>query len=225
MKAVWRHPAAQRVLVVLASLYARLLSATLRWRVEGDLDAVLGREAGLIGLFWHGDIFTALPLLPRLAARRAHVLISRSPDGRMVASLAERLGIHVIAGSTERAAAGKGGAEAFRALIQALRAGEVVLITPDGPRGPARTLQGGCVRLAQTARTPVYGLGLSVSPCLRLNSWDGARIPLPFARAALHLVGPLPEGALASPDDLEARRQAWEAALRDASDRADRAAA
>lgn len=225
MKNVWRHPVAQRVLILVAALYARLLRLTLRWRIEGDLDAALGRQSGLIGLFWHGDIFTALPLLPRLAARKAHVLISRSPDGRLVANLAERLGIHVIAGSTERETAGKGGAEAFRALIKALRAGEVVLITPDGPRGPARTLQGGCVRLAQTARAPVYGLGLSVSPCLRLKSWDQARIPLPFARAALQLVGPLPEGALASQDDLEARRRDWETRLRDASVAAEKAAA
>ena len=120
-------------------------------------------------------------------------MISLSQDGAFIADAAIRLKIPTIRGSTGRQDGGgeKGGAGAFRAAVGAIRAGGVMLLTPDGPRGPRETLQAGPVQLAKAAGRPVYLMGLAATPSLAMKSWDGGRLPLPFARAALIVEGPV----------------------------------
>src|SRR5438093_1235620 len=73
---------------------------------------------------------------------RATVLISQHADGDLIARTAEHLGIDTVRGSTTR-----GGMQAIRELLQISRRTHLV-ITPDGPKGPRRTVQPGVIFLA-----------------------------------------------------------------------------
>jgi lysophospholipid acyltransferase (LPLAT)-like uncharacterized protein len=91
------------------------------------------------------------------------------------------MGIGLVSGSTSR-----GGAAGLRGLLRALQAGQDVILTPDGPRGPRRVAAPGVAQLAAMS-------GVRVVPCAALTrhaitlgkSWDEMRIPLPFGAAAL----------------------------------------
>jgi hypothetical protein len=70
-----------------------------------------------------------------------------------------------------------------------LASGRDVLITPDGPRGPAYELGPGIVFLAQKAGAAVVPTNIEFSSCWRVNSWDGFILPRPFAKVRV-IFGP-----------------------------------
>jgi lysophospholipid acyltransferase (LPLAT)-like uncharacterized protein len=60
--------------------------------------------------------------------------------------------------------------------------GESVAFTPDGPRGPFRSVQPGVVALAVRTGVPVVPVAWAGSRVKELKSWDRFLVPLPFAR-------------------------------------------
>jgi lysophospholipid acyltransferase (LPLAT)-like uncharacterized protein len=224
-----RRPAVQALLGWLIAHYIELVIATLRWRRENEAPArvALDGPEGLIALFWHGRIVPAIACRPILKGKPRTVMISLSPDGEFIALAAERLRIPTIRGSSGRGspgrggAANKGGAVAFRQAMQVLASGGVMIMTPDGPRGPNEVMQLGPVQMARASGRPAFLMGLAVRPAIRLGSWDRGRVPLPFGRAALVLAGPLSVDADADDAALEAARADWEGRLRVAQARAE----
>ena len=224
MKRWLRRPAVQAVLGWLIAAYIELVIATLRWRRENEAPALTALDGpeGLIALFWHGRIVPAIACRPILKDKPRTVMISLSPDGEFIALAAERLKIPTIRGSTGRGGKnGKGGVVAFRLAMEVLAAGEVMIMTPDGPRGPNEVMQLGPVQLARASGRPVVMLGLAVRPAIRLGSWDKGRVPLPFGRAAVAFEGPVSVAANADDAALEVARADWEARLRAAQARAE----
>jgi lysophospholipid acyltransferase (LPLAT)-like uncharacterized protein len=228
MKRLLRWPVAQAALGWLVAAYIELVIATLRWRMEnlGPARAALDGPDGLIALFWHGRIVPAIACRPVLRDKPRKVMISLSRDGEFIAIAAERLRIPTIRGSTGRAGArkradDKGGALAFREAMEVVASGGVMIMTPDGPRGPDQVMQIGPVQLARATRGQVFLMGLAVRPAIELGSWDKGRIPLPFGRAALVLEGPFQVERGSDEAALEHTRVLWQARLRSAQARAE----
>lgn len=224
MKRLLRSGAVQATLAWAVAGYIELCIATLRWRFENraPVDAAMTAPEGLIALFWHGRITQGTACRPLLGDKPRRVMISLSRDGGFIARAAERLRIPPIRGSTARDGdgGGKGGSAAFREALAFIRAGGVMILTPDGPRGPVETLPIGPVRLAGAARSPVFLMSLAARPSITMGSWDRAQIPLPFARAIVVLEGPLPPPDGADPARLEAIRADWQARMRAGQSRA-----
>lgn len=204
----------------LAATAVRALGATLRLTESGlpTVEPLWASRQPIIYAVWHGRLLMIPWLNARLSrtrgARRARVLASRSRDGELVARWLARFGLPVVRGSSSR-----GGAAALRALTAAVRSGEDVAVVPDGPRGPCERLQAGLVVLAATSGAPVIPLGFSARPARRLRSWDRFLVPYPFARAVIVFGRPVhvPRDA-----DRERARVGLEAALREATEAADR---
>ena len=57
--------------------------------------------------------------------------------------------------------------------------------TPDGPRGPRRSIKPGVLAAAQRANVPIVPVRAAVDRAWRLNSWDKFVIPKPFARVRI----------------------------------------
>jgi len=64
------------------------------------------------------------------------------------------------------------GAAALLELSNILRSGYDVLLTPDGPRGPAYELGPGIIFLAQKTGAPVVPINMEYSSCWRVRSWE-----------------------------------------------------
>jgi hypothetical protein len=215
VKRFFRSPAVQAALGWLVAAYIELIIATVRWRFDnrGPVDEIMTGPEGLIALFWHGRIAQGMACRPLLRGKPRKVMISLSPDGEFISKAAARLHIPPLRGSTGKAAMSKGGARAFRDALGFIRSGGVMILTPDGPRGPAEVLPIGPVQMARAAACPVFVMSLAAAPALTLKSWDKARIPLPFARGQVVLEGPL--RLPPDPDEaaLEAARIDWQARM------------
>lgn len=219
MKRLLRAPWLQAVLGWLVAGYIELIIVTVRWRIENraPVDAIMAGPEGLIALFWHGRIAQGMACRPLLADKPRRVLISLSPDGEFIAKAAHRLRIPPLRGSASRGGS-KGGARAFREAVTFIRSGGVMIINPDGPRGPREELPIGPVHMASIAQCPVFVMSLAASPALKMGSWDQARIPLPFARGQVVLEGPL---RLPQDAELEDVRAQWQETMRAGQARAE----
>ncbi len=145
----------------------------------------------------------------------AAVLVSKSNDGEMISRTMELSGIGAVRGSSSR-----GGATAAREMVEILRAGRDVGITPDGPRGPAREVKEGAVRVAQLAGMPIVPIANALSRKLEIaKSWDRLQVPLPFGRSVVIYGEPIRVG---EGDDLAAKAAELKAALDALTAEADR---
>jgi lysophospholipid acyltransferase (LPLAT)-like uncharacterized protein len=196
MRKVIRHPAVQAAMARALGAYIGFVARSTRWRLVGAGPALAEIASGrpVVFAFWH----ERLPLIPALfrlvvaaepaAARLTpHVLVSQHRDGRFIGSAVKRFGVRMVYGSSRR-----GGAQATIELLRVLRAGNPVLITPDGPRGPRRVAAPGVAQLAALAGVPVVPVGAASSRHRILPSWDRMMLPLPFGRGVIALGPPIP---------------------------------
>jgi lysophospholipid acyltransferase (LPLAT)-like uncharacterized protein len=139
----------------------RGLGVSVRWQVVGteSVDQLLSQGRRMIIAFWH-----AQQLMMPFAYRgsEAHVLISRHGDGELICRIIARFGFQAVRGSSTR-----GGIEALRELIRLGRSGADLVITPDGPRGPAQVAKLGVVQLAKATGLPIVPVAFG---CSKKNS-------------------------------------------------------
>lgn len=217
-----RQSAVQSLLGWLTALYIRLVFATSRWRtVGGERPAELRRRGQpFIGALWHGRLL----MMPTSWRRDwpIHVLISQHRDGELIARTVGHFGVGTIRGSTARGEREKGGRQALRALLTALRRGESVCITPDGPRGPRMRAGEGIVLLAKRTGAPMLPATFATSRGRLLGSWDRFLVALPFGRGVYIWGEPIAVAADADSDAVERARRALEAELNRITAEADR---
>jgi lysophospholipid acyltransferase (LPLAT)-like uncharacterized protein len=128
---------------------------------------------------WHCNLFAGI----LAQTGRSHVvMISRSADGDALTRICRKLGHHVARGSSGRQGVDKGGREAKGEMIDLLQQGLPGALTVDGPRGPARAVKPGIIEIARCTGLPIVPYAARASRAWRLGSWDGFRLPKPFAR-------------------------------------------
>jgi lysophospholipid acyltransferase (LPLAT)-like uncharacterized protein len=164
----------------LAFYLGRLLMSTWRVNVVGEeraFDAMRENSCGMILVTWHGRTFVPIT---RFYRRGYWAMISTSRDGEMQDRIFKRYGFNTVRGSTSA----RGAVQATLALTKQLKAGAIVTLTPDGPRGPSRCAQPGIIYLAMKSGCPIVPAGISAAPRKLMRSWDRYMLPMPFARVA-----------------------------------------
>ena len=153
-------------------------------------DLALGlrdRYGNMIFAFWHNRFFFMSYGYRHIPGKnKAVVMISRSRDGEYLHSLLDGLGFETVRGSTSR-----GGGEAVRRFARLVRSGCDGCIAPDGPRGPLYKVQPGAVMLSRLTGKPILPATFLTKRHIRLKSWDGFYIPIPFSRGVLILGDPV----------------------------------
>ncbi|MBK7878730.1 MAG: lysophospholipid acyltransferase family protein [Planctomycetes bacterium] len=202
--ASWRRPwkrLRRRIGLVLVRLCGPFvlgrLARTWKLQVLGEehLQRALGSSPGHFMALWHGRMVLGLP---HHGKRDWHVLVSPSADGDISQRLLEGFRYAVIRGSSSR-----GGARALREMLNVLERGSVLVITPDGPRGPRHAMNPGLAWMARATGYPVVPVGFGVDRAWRLKSWDRFTLPKPGARIAMVYGEPVRVPRDAKPEDLE----------------------
>jgi len=184
MKSLLRTRRSRAMLASLLGGYLAFALRTTRWTLHGQEHfAAHAAGAPAIFAFWH----EFLPLMPGLSliARTLpgyrqtpiHALVSQHRDGRFIGAVVQRFGMQPIQGSSTR-----GGSVGMRNLLSVLARGDIIGITPDGPKGPPRQAAAGVAQLAALSGVPVLPCAARTSRRIRLNTWDRMPIPLPFGR-------------------------------------------
>ena len=110
------------------------------------------------------------------------------------------IGIQPVRGSSSNF-----GREAARQLIEVMREGHDVGITPDGPRGPIYTVEPGVLVVTRRNGAPILLIGAEFTHAWRLKSWDRFYIPRPFSRIILRtemIPAKRPDGAKVTADEV-----------------------
>lgn len=140
------------VLSTAAAWGVRLIGKTMDLTTVGGetVDALVREGKPIIIAFWHGRQLM-MPLAYR--GQAASILISQHRDGEIIARIMKYFGFGAIRGSSSR-----GGRQALRQLLAVGRQGQDLVITPDGPRGPACRVQTGVIYLAKLTGFPIVPL-------------------------------------------------------------------
>jgi lysophospholipid acyltransferase (LPLAT)-like uncharacterized protein len=176
----------------------RLWLMTIRIRMgEADRAAIAHQGEANIFILWHNRLFLSAEIFRRF--RKGHPvygLVSSSNDGAWLTAFFLASGMRAVRGSSSR-----NGREAATALVEVLRRGYDVGITPDGPRGPVYEMKPGALIVARRARPRVCLVGFDFESSWRLRSWDGFHLPRPFSRVQARF-------ELVHPDELKDRDEA-----------------
>jgi lysophospholipid acyltransferase (LPLAT)-like uncharacterized protein len=168
-----KHLALKFIARSFAPVVLKLWFRSLRWTAEPHFENDGPRIFG----FWHQDIFAVVGFFSIQIKRKAlTALVSASQDGEILKSILEKLDFKTVRGSSSN-----NGFPALISLDQELDSGSV-LITPDGPKGPARKLKPGIIHLARYSQKPVVLIRVEYQSYWRLNSWDQFIIPKPFSK-------------------------------------------
>ncbi|HYM20370.1 MAG TPA: DUF374 domain-containing protein [Candidatus Kapabacteria bacterium] len=146
------------------------LVRTLRIRWEGE---ALPERA--VVAFWHAKMLTGW----WVSRSNSVAMVSRSKDGEYLSSILSRWKYKLVRGSS-----GKGGMEALDEAMDLVRSADAqrLVITPDGPQGPAEIFKRGAFIAANGLDLPLYFLEIEHKRKKILSSsWDKFEIPYPFS--------------------------------------------
>jgi hypothetical protein len=172
----------------LLNAYGQLFLMTSRLRIQAHPEVerlVREQRVPVIYALWHSHVFF-VPLFRTYERRAVSVLLSAHRDAQIVGVAARLRGIRLVFGSSTR-----GGAKAYLQLLAVLKGGESVVMTPDGPKGPAEQAKSGVIHLAQQSGCAIVPVALGCSRLHRLKSWDRSLLPLPFSKAVFELGKPM----------------------------------
>lgn len=158
----------------------RIVLWTCRVEING-LDNLIqtAQQKRCILALWHNR----LAIMPETLTKNAphlvyRAFVSKSHDGELLAILTHsyqkgrtlRVPYH-----TRHVALGQ--------MISQLKQGsDVMIVTPDGPRGPRYQVKPGIVLAAREAAASVVPITWSANRFWQLNTWDRLMLPIPFSR-------------------------------------------
>jgi hypothetical protein len=175
-----------RVAVVVGWWLVRVFWATCRVHRVIGLDAARAAvfaSKSVIPVYWHQHVLYGGRAVLDLRADglKPGFLISPSIDGTAPAMLVEKVGGHVIRGSSTST-----GARALRDYYETIVKQQISpAITPDGPRGPVHEFKPGAVMLSQITGKPILPISVAASRTWSFDTWDRFELPLPFSRIVI----------------------------------------
>ena len=164
------------VLPSLVYLFLTLLRSTLRIKQVNSEKATDGWKDGdnFIFCFWHGRLL----MMPFANLRgKGKVLISRHRDGELIARVMTFFRLGSIRGSFR-----KGTVSSVREIMNNLREGYDVAITPDGPKGPRYQVKDGIVELARLTGKSIIPITYGASKKKLFNPGTGLSFHTLFQR-------------------------------------------
>ncbi len=173
--------------IVAGFLHVCIGTWRLRWKnMPGEPDP----KRPVIYCVWHNRIPFALACYkfskPKWLDEGIAAMISASRDGGFLANVVKRFDVETIRGSSSRR-----GPQALLEATTWLERNYSVVITPDGPRGPAYRIQDGIIQLSKLTGRPIVPVSTFTHWKIRLNSWDRLQIPLPFTRCDVSYGDPI----------------------------------
>lgn len=207
----------QRITAALISVAIRCMAATIRFRLDDRSGYFQKEPPQIIVALWHNRLALCAILYKRYvrkfnAGRSVAALVSASRDGGLLTQVLKGFGIEAVRGSSSRR-----GAQALIELTSFAEQGYDLAITPDGPRGPRYDAQDGVIVTAQLTVLPIVPVTYNLNWKIRLNSWDGFQIPLPFARCDVVMGAPIVVPREISDEERETLRRRLEKTLREIS--------
>ena len=133
---------------------------------------------------WHGRVL----IMPIINPSKINscAIVSDHNDGRLIGEVIKQAGVSLIYGSSNRRRI-----SALKEIMLGIGKGLNFLVTPDGPRGPARKVDGAIISIASATGLPIMPSSYSVKRAKFFNSWDRFMVPLPFNKITAVFTKPI----------------------------------
>ncbi|MEO6696315.1 MAG: DUF374 domain-containing protein [Ignavibacteria bacterium] len=137
------------------------------------------KDTDTVYIFWHSKMLIGWWLFRR---KEFKALVSKSKDGDVLNNVLNNWNYKVTRGSSSRS-----GKEALDEIINTFRSGDSIVITPDGPRGPAQNIKNGPLIISNKLKLPIVPVRITFNNKRVLHkSWDKFEIPYPFSKCEVH---------------------------------------
>ncbi len=144
---------------------------------------------------WHNRLFITAEVFRRYRqGRSVYGLVSPSKDGAWLEAFFSLVGIRAVRGSSNKL-----GREAVTALVEVMKSGHDIGITPDGPRGPIYEFKAGGLIVARRVQAPLLLVGCAYESSWQFKSWDRFHLPHPFSSLRIYCME-VPSDELADRD-------------------------
>lgn len=154
--------------------YVKFMLFTSRVKViYKDFDFEEHKNTQCILATWHGRVLI-MPIINPFKLP-ACAIVSDHNDGRLIGDVIKQAGVELIYGSSNRRRL-----SSLKEILTYIKKGYNFLITPDGPRGPAQTINGAIINIASTANLPIIPAICSYKKFKQFRSWDKFIFPFPF---------------------------------------------
>lgn len=186
-------------------LLVRILAATYRFRYFGleniEKAKSLSRAGNYLLAIWHQNLLQGI--LAQIGQRHV-VIVSKSKDAEAVAFACQKMGHDVARGSSRsKTGVDKGGQAAMEEMILILKTGIPGAVTVDGPKGPAKKVKPGILKMAKEANIAIVPYAPIATKYWEFNSWDKFRLPKPFSRINVYYGEPILLGTDSDKESLE----------------------
>lgn len=192
MKRIIKHylknsPLVFNIISSLIYLYLKFAYFTSKWHILMPLgqDAkMLNDENGLLFAIWHDRLAYSMHIFSNY--KNMYGLASPHSDGKIISKIVLMMKYKIIEGSTN-----KNSSAAVKEIIERLKTGSKIVVTPDGPRGPVHKNGSVITKIASKYNKKVVPMSCYASKYFKLNSWDEMMIPRPFSKIIVMIGEPL----------------------------------
>lgn len=166
----------------------KLLLNTCKIEISGLHHLSQPASGKCILMLWHNRIAVMCEFFERYLPKRHYAaFLSKSRDGEPIARV---IGKYPNSGCIRVAHNLRH--QALREAIGYLNATDgILLITPDGPKGPPYKIKPGILLAAKEAQAPIIALSWEASKYWELKTWDKFRLPKPFSHIKICLSHPI----------------------------------
>lgn len=149
-------------------------------------------------MVWHNRMAMIAEFFCKFAPHLSFAgFISKSRDGEPISRLVES-----YQGGSSIRVSHHLRHKALQTMIARLKLGkEVIVITPDGPRGPRYKVKPGIIMAAKEAEANVIPFTWEAERYWEMKTWDGFRLPKPFSTITISLGNPVKVGREQSDED------------------------
>lgn len=196
-----RNERLQQTLRSLISGYVTFAYRTIRWEFVGleSLEADIARDVSRVLCCWHEQLMFT-PYLRNWADHPLFIIASPHADAQLATANMEKMpGVSLLLVRTSGDNSGP-----IREAVRRLRRGASMGIAVDGPLGPAKRAKPGAIVIAGLAGVQVSPVAYAVSRKVRLPTWDGFIMPIPYARGVMAVGDGFVPPKRQSPEDTEA---------------------
>ncbi len=148
------------------------------------IDNIIKQGKSCLIASWHNRTLIGVYLLKDLNYIN---ICSPHTDGELMAKITQHFGWRTIIGSSNHNAS-----HTFREILKHLKQPkQVICLTPDGPKGPAKQPKPGIIRAAQISGCPIIPTSTAASNKWTFNTWDKYQLSKPWGKIILGFGKPI----------------------------------
>ena len=156
---------------------------TCKWKTNNlkALNREISLNRSIMLSCWHENLVFFACFFKSWSKKNFWVISSTHRDSEVLASVLKSWEYRLIKGSSPR-----GWMPVLKKLLEIFSMpNNIVAITNDGPRGPAKQTKPGAFRAALRKNITIIGMTGKASSFWTLNTWDQLKIPKPFSTITL----------------------------------------